>query len=40
MAFQSVKELLEQNRTDNLPLWETILKDDLGVQNPSRENSL
>ncbi len=40
MAFQSVKELLEQNRADNLPLWETILKDDLGVQNPSRENSL
>ncbi len=40
MAFQSVKELLEQNQTDNLPLWETILNDDLSAQNLTREESL
>lgn len=40
MAFQSIKELLEQNKTENIPLWETILNDDLTSQNMSRAESL
>lgn len=40
MAFQAVKELLIQNQTDNLPLWETILNDDLKAQNLTREDSM
>lgn len=40
MALQSVKELLEKNKMDNLLLWETILNDDLNVQNMTREESL
>ena len=40
MAFQSVKDLIEQNHADGLPLWETILNDDLKAQNMTREASL
>ncbi len=40
MALQSIKELLEKNRNDGLPLWKTILNDDLKVQNLTREDSL
>ena len=40
MAFQSIKELLEQNSAENIPLWETILNDDLTSQNMSRAESL
>ncbi len=40
MALQSVKDLLEKNSIENIPLWETILQDDLKVQNLTREESL
>ena len=40
MAFQSVKQLLERAASENRPLWETILEDDIHSQNLKREDSL
>ncbi len=40
MAFQSVKQLLERAASENRPLWETILEDDIHSQNLRREDSL
>ncbi len=40
MAFQSVKQLLERAASEHLPLWETILEDDLNSHNLTREASL
>lgn len=39
MAFQSIKQMLEQAEAKNLPLWETILEDDIASQNRTREAS-
>ena len=40
MPFQSVKQLLERAASENQPLWETILEDDIHSQNVTREDSL
>ncbi len=40
MAFQSVKQLLERNASENRPLWETILEEDIHSQNLKRDDSL
>ena len=40
MAFQSIQQMLEQAEAKNLPLWETILEDDVASQNRTREESL
>ena len=40
MAFQSVKQLHERAASENRPLWETILEDDIHSQNLKREDSL
>lgn len=40
MSFSSIAEMLEAARNGRLPLWETILEDDVKDRGASRESSL